>query len=130
MAEALGDQVHRPPAASRIVACVWRRSCSRMAGGAAEPSCFAQRVGERAGEVLRLQLPSLVVGEHQSVIAGELERHAAARLPVGPQYCHRRSVDVHHARLAALGVALGHLGGLPGDPHHARRPADAHGGRV
>ena len=48
--------------------------------GAELPGAAAQRVGERPGEVLRLQVPPLVVGEDQGVIPGQLQRHGAARI--------------------------------------------------
>jgi hypothetical protein len=49
---------------------------------------------------------------------------------VGPQHGHRHRVGVDHARLAALGVALGHCGALASVPDHASRPVDAQRARV
>ena len=53
-----------------------------------------------------------MVGEDQGVVPGELERHGTARLAVSPQHGHCRRIEVHHGRLATLGVAFGHLGAL------------------
>jgi hypothetical protein len=86
-----------------------------MAGGATAPSCFAHRLRASAkerGEVLRLKVPSLVVGEDQGVIAGELERHAAARFR-----CARST--------ATIGGSMSTTSGLRGRRAEHRPRADA-----
>ena len=109
VAEALRDDVHRDTSGQkdrRVRVPQVMKPDRRRRRGAELPGAAPQRVGERPGEMLRLQVPPLVVGEDQGVIPGQLQRHRAACLAVGPQHGHRRRVEVDDARLAALGVAL------------------------
>jgi Tetratricopeptide repeat len=74
--------------------------------GAELLAAAAQRVGERPGEVLRLQVPPLVVGEDQGVIPGQLQRHRARQADL----LARGEAAGHPADVAAtLGLALSRL---------------------